>query len=155
MRISILNTSKTPASVLNRANKLRLRLCGGRPLTQSPEQFQSEIALKSLNALTPRESAARRNTACGCCREMQFWQYDNFKILSNTADNLLWVIKKPDQGATRGRRLQTASKIPRRARCFKCGLLLRLTSCNLLYTSSAFNGRGARRPKGAHGREHD
>jgi len=32
-----------------RASKLRLRLRGGRLLAQSPEQFQSEIALEQIN----------------------------------------------------------------------------------------------------------
>ncbi|SCM72234.1 hypothetical protein KL86DES1_20478 [uncultured Desulfovibrio sp.] len=31
--------------MLNRADKLRLHLCGGRLLPHPPEQFQSEIAL--------------------------------------------------------------------------------------------------------------
>jgi hypothetical protein len=35
----------TPAPALNSANKLRLRLRGGRPLSRSPEHFQSENAL--------------------------------------------------------------------------------------------------------------
>jgi hypothetical protein len=48
LRISILNASKPPALARNSANKLRLRLRGGRLLTQPPEQFQSEIALEQF-----------------------------------------------------------------------------------------------------------
>ena len=37
--------------MLNRADKLRLHLCGGRLLPHPPEQFQSEIALAGLKAV--------------------------------------------------------------------------------------------------------
>ena len=60
-RIFILNASKTPASARNRANKLRLRLCGERLLTQPPEQFHFKIAL--IDAHGPGGGQARPCTA--------------------------------------------------------------------------------------------
>ncbi|SCM70584.1 conserved hypothetical protein [uncultured Desulfovibrio sp.] len=55
MRISILNASKTPAPAFNSADKLRLRLCGGRLLPHPPEQFQRELALGWLDRICPEQ----------------------------------------------------------------------------------------------------
>lgn len=63
---------KTLTPALNRANKLRLCLRGGRPLSQPPEQFQNEIALAAakLSATAAMDPCAGRSvypqlSACG------------------------------------------------------------------------------------------
>ena len=47
----------TPAPAFNRADKLRLRLCGGRLLLHPPEQFQA-AAVKRRRSLTDGDSIA-------------------------------------------------------------------------------------------------